>query len=210
MATVKRVDGDYRIVSVNPEDNVTVTTNTFEVQGNLDISGNLTYINVTELNIADPFILLNSSNTGSYEPNSGILTHKTESTFAGLRYNQDNQEWQISVDTSTTGETGTWVPIATGTVVSSAAGSNTEIQFNDDGSFGASADFVFDFGNSELTLNGTQRFANIPTAPGAVANTVAVYHQGVGSGGTGVYVKTDTVDDELVSRSKAIVFGIIF
>lgn len=210
MATVKRVDGDYRITTVNDQDTVTVTTHTLEVQGNLDVSGNLTYINVSELNIKDPFILLNSSNTGSYESNSGILTHKTDSTFAGLRYNQDSQEWQVSVDTGTTGETGSWVAIATGTVVSGAAGSNTEIQYNNAGSFGASADFSFDFDNSELTLNGTQRLGNVTSAPAAVANSVAVYYQGVGSGGTGVYVKTDSVDDELVSRSKAIVFGIIF
>ena len=66
MATYKRIDGDYAITTLNSADNVTITTHTLEVVGNLDVSGNLTYINVTELNIQDPFILLNASNTGTY------------------------------------------------------------------------------------------------------------------------------------------------
>jgi hypothetical protein len=37
-----------------------------------------------------------------------------------------------------------------------------------------------------------------------------VYNKAVGSGGTGLYVVSASVDDELVSKSKAIVFGIIF
>jgi hypothetical protein len=59
-------------------------------------------------------------------------------------------------------------------------------------------------------LNGVQTYGNIGTAPSAVANTVSVYHNALGSGGTGLYVKSPAVEDELVSRTKAIVFGIIF
>ena len=53
-------------------------------------------------------------------------------------------------------------------------------------------------------------FGNIATAPTAVANSVAVFHNAEGSGGTGLYVKSPSVEDELVSKSKAIVFAIIF
>jgi hypothetical protein len=39
---------------------------------------------------------------------------------------------------------------------------------------------------------------------------VAVYNKAMGSGGTGLYVKNSQVNDELVSKSKAIVYVIIF
>lgn len=209
MPSYKRIDGDYVITTLNNDDDVIVNTNTLKINGNLDVVGNLTYINVDELNVKDPFIVLNASDTGSFAANSGVLTHVTSSNFAGIRYSEDTDEWQVSSNTSASGETGNWIPIATGNT--NAAGSNTEIQFNDGGSaFGASANLTFDKTTNKLTLQGHQIFGNIATAPDAVANAVAVYHNAEGSGGTGLYVKSPTVEDELVSKSKAIVFAIIF
>jgi len=208
MATYKRIDGDYAITTLNSADNVTITTHTLEVVGNLDVSGNLTYINVTELNIQDPFILLNASNTGSYASNSGVLTHTSVSTFAGIRYNATATQWEISSSTDTTGLTGTWSAIATGNAT--VGGANTQVQFNDGGSFGGNANLTFDKAVSKLTVLGHMVLGNIGTTPIATANAAALYNKAVGSGGTGVYVKSSTVDDELVSKSAAIVFAIIF
>lgn len=208
MATYKRIDGDYAITTLNSADNVTITTHTLEVVGNLDVSGNLTYINVTELNIQDPFILLNASNTGSYASNSGVLTHTAASTFAGIRYNATATQWEISSSTDTTGLSGTWSAIATGNAT--VAGSNTQVQFNDGGSFGGNANLTFDKAVSKLTVLGHMVLGNIGTTPSSTANAAALYNKAEGSGGTGVYVKSSTVDDELVSKSAAIVFAIIF
>ena len=208
MATYKRIDGDYAITTLNSADNVTITTHTLEVVGNLDVSGNLTYINVTELNIQDPFILLNASNTGSYASNSGVLTHTSVSTFAGIRYNATATQWEISSSTDTTGLSGTWSAIATGNAT--VGGANTEVQFNDGGSFGGNANLTFDKATSKFTVLGHTVLGNIGTTPIATANAAALYNKAVGSGGTGVYVKSSTVDDELVSKSAAIVFAIIF
>ena len=208
MATYKRIDGDYAITTLNSADNVTITTHTLEVVGNLDVSGNLTYINVTELNIQDPFILLNASNTGSYASNSGVLTHTAASTFAGIRYNATATQWEISSSTDTTGLSGTWSAIATGNAT--VGGANTEVQFNDGGSFGGNANLTFDKAVSKLTVQGQMVLGNIGTTPSSTANAAALYNNVEGSGGTGVYVKSSTVDDELVSKSAAIVFAIIF
>jgi len=208
MATYKRIDGDYAITTLNSADNVTITTHTVEIVGNLDVSGNLTYINVTELNIQDPFILLNASNTGSYASNSGVLTHTSVSTFAGIRYNATATQWEVSSSTDTTGLTGTWSAIATGNAT--VGGANTQVQFNDGGSFGGNANLTFDKAVSKLTVLGHMVLGNIGTTPIATANAAALYNKAVGSGGTGVYVKSSTVDDELVSKSAAIVFAIIF
>ena len=208
MPTYKRIDGDYVITTINSQDRVIIDTNTVEIQGNLDVSGNLTYINVEELNIRDPFILLNASNTGSYASNSGILTHKTATAYAGLRWSNTAAQWQVSNNTSQSGETGTWVNILND--ADGAAGANTQIQFNDGDAFGASANLTFDKAVNRVTLQGHQVFGNIVTDPGATANAVALYHNQAGTGGTGLYFRDPVDADELVSRRRAILFGIIF
>ena len=213
MNTKKRIDGDYYIETINTEDRVYINTNTMEVDGNLVVSGNITYINTEILDVKDPFIVTNSSNTSTYASNAGLLTHKTASTFAGIRYNTTDNKWEISTSTSETGETGTWNEIGTASA-GSVAGANTQVQFNNEGSFGASANFTFT-DTSQLNVAGN---INLTTglqladsaAPGSVANTTVLYGNVAGSGGTGVYFVDGSTADELVSKSKAIVFGIIF
>jgi len=213
MNTKKRIDGDYYIETINTEDRVYVTTNTMEVDGNLVVSGNITYINTEVLDVKDPFIVTNSSNTATYASNAGLLTHKTASTFAGIRYNSTDNKWEISTSTSESGETGTWNEIGTAEA-GNVAGANTQVQFNDSGSFGASANLTFTDTNQlniagNINLTTGLQLADTST-PGSVANTTVLYGNVAGSGGTGVYFVDGSTADELVSKSKAIVFGIIF
>jgi hypothetical protein len=205
MATHKRVDGTYYINTVNSIDNVEITTHTVKVFGNLDVQGNITYIDTTELEVTDPFITLAANNTGAYS-NVGILAQKASApnTYASLRWNTNSGTWQISSDNST------FVDIASGNTSTTPGGANTDIQFNNAGGFGGNVNYSFDVANARVTLQGHQVFGNIATAPAAVANSVAVFHNAEGSGGTGLYVKSPSVEDELVSKSKAIVFAIIF
>ena len=209
MTTYKRIDGDYYIQTIDPpEQKVYIDTDT-TVSGNLTVQGNLTYINVDELNIRDPFILLNSSNTNTYASNSGILTHETASSFAGIRYNATAGVWELSVNTDSTGLAGTWDTIDSGGGGIPGA-PTTSIQFNDGGTFGGDAALTFDAANAKVTLQGHQVFGNIASAPAAVANSVAVYHNAEGGGGTGLYARTTVTEGELINKTKAIVFSLIF
>ena len=150
----------------------------------------------------------------TYAGNSGVLTHKTASTFAGIRYSVAEGYWELSTDTSETGETGTWSQIGTA-VAGSVAGANTQVQFNNAGAFGASANFTFT-DTSQLNVGGN---INVTTglqladsaAPGAVTNTTVLHGGIAGSGWKQAFYFVDgSTTDELVSKSKAIVFGIIF
>jgi hypothetical protein len=209
MTTYKRIDGDFYIQTVYPpEQKVYIDTDT-TVSGNLVVQGNLTYINVTELNVTDPFILVNASNTATYSSNSGLLTHKTSSDYAGIRYNSNSNSWEISTSTSSSGITGSWTPIATGNTVV-PGGSNTAVQFNNSGTFGGNAAFAFDYATSRLTINGTTALGYSSVPPTSVANTATMVANTAGSGGTGIYFTNGSNQDELVSKSKAIVFSIIF
>ena len=209
MKSFKRVDGDYTIELINNTDVLTLDCETVEVTGNLQVTGNVTYIDTEVLQVTDPFITLNKSNTDSYSSNSGIITHKTGSTFAGLRWNDTDNQWEISNSTNEDGTSGSWSEIGTA-VAGSVAGSNTHIQFNNSGSFGGEAAFVYDYDANQIGLDGSIRLTDQSSAPANVAGATVLYANTVGSGGSGIYFVDDSASDELVSKSKAIVFGIIF
>ena len=103
MATYTRVSGDYNIVSIDPTvDNVNITTSSLNVTGNLNVAGNITYITVESFTVDDPFITIAGNNSGTlgtapYQE-QGIVTRTSGSTYAGLRFDNGTQEWQISDD----------------------------------------------------------------------------------------------------------------
>lgn len=201
MSAYKRVDGDYVITSINDTDNVVVQTHTVKIEGNLDVIGNVTYIQSTELDISDPFITLAANNNGGYS-NVGILAQYNNSpnTFASIRYNVSSNQWEYSVDNVT------FLTFSSASV----AGSNTYVQFNDSGAFGANVNLTFDKATSILAINGYQNFKVTGSTPSAPASGFALYANTTGSGGTGAFIKSADVDDELVSKAKAIVYSIIF
>jgi hypothetical protein len=138
----------------------------------------------------------------------GLLAQTGPTTFAGLRYDTTANMWQISSSVyGNGGPVTSYANIATGNAT--VAGANTSIQFNNSGSFGANTRFSYDFANSRVTLTGSQAFGNTAT-PTNVSNAIVVYSNVVSGGGTGLYVTSASAAGELVSKSKAIVYSIIF
>lgn len=230
MATFKRVDGDYSITTVNSTDNVNITTHTVHVYGNLDVVGNVTYIESTELKVDDPFITVAANNVGAGNsaafPNQGLVTQTGGNTFAGLRFHNDTGEWQISASVDAAGEPiSAYQPIGVATA-GLPGGPLDSIQYNaGSGTFGGNSGFTYDVANAQVQLTSTELLiqsanasidgavvlANIATVPAAaVANSVQLFHNAAGSGGTGLWFQDPATSDELVSKSKAIVFSIIF
>lgn len=214
MATYKRIDGDYRITTVNSADTVTVETHTMEVVGNLNVRGNITYIETSELKVDDPFITVAANNTGSGNtalfPDQGLVAQTGTASFAGLRFNNDTSEWQISPSVTADGSPITAYQTIGTAAAGSPGGSTADIQFNAGGNtFGGNAAFQYDAANTRVQLQGPLLLGNIGTAPTAVANQVAVYHNQESFGGSGLFVKSATVEDELVSRARAIAFSLI-
>ena len=118
-------------------------------------------------------------------------------------------------------------------------GSNTSVQFNDSGDLGGDTNFTYDGFNvnvGDTTINSGSIFTNSTNSdlevyangsgtvylrsvlkleneaadPTSVSNHNQLYSKSPGSGGTGLYFVNDSSSGELVSKSKAIVFGIIF
>ena len=200
MSAQKNVSGNYTITLA--QGNGVMTIN-----GDLDVLGNITYVD--QLNVNDPFITVAGNNTGTIT-SMGMVAQKTSTTFAGLRFNTLTQQWEISSSVDADGgEVLPYQPLSSGGA-GTVAGSNTQIQFNQADAFGASANLSFDYVNNRLTLQGHQVLGNIGSAPAYAGNGTAVYGNTVGPGGTGVYVKNAQVDDELVSRKRALMYGFIF
>ena len=216
MATYKRIDGDYNITTLGTDDNVRITTHTVIIDGNLAVEGNVTYIETTDLIVDDPFILIAANNTGTGSgalfTEQGMVTQTGGNAFAGLRFNNNTLSWQISPDVYSNGAPITaYIDIGTAASAALPGGNITDIQYKASANtFGGSGSLTFDAANARVTLQGHQVFGNIVTAPTAVANAVALYHNAMGSGGTGLYIRTPAVQDELVSKTQAIVFGLIF
>jgi hypothetical protein len=207
MTTFKTTSGDYTI-SMGPYDTGNgVWEGTLTINGNVDVVGNISY--VTDLKVNDAFIIVAGNNTGTVT-SMGLVAQKTSNTFAGLRYNTITSQWEISSTVYANGAPvgSSYSPIAVGTPA--AAGANTQVQFNNDNVFGANVNLTYDYAASKLTLNGHEVLGNIGTTPSAVANSVAIYNNAEGAGGTGLFITSTTVTDELISLTKAKLFAIIF
>ena len=74
MNNFKRVDGDYTIQIIDEDNVLTLDSTTVAVTGNLEVSGNVTYINTEQLNVNDPFLALNDNEANNFSSNAGLLT----------------------------------------------------------------------------------------------------------------------------------------
>jgi hypothetical protein len=201
-STYKNISGDWHI-------SVEGGIGTVYVDGNLDVSGNITY--VSELAVNDAFIAVAANNSGSTTSMGLLATKVANTSFAGLRFNTTTSEWQISPSVYANGAPiSAYQAILSGGGSAFVAGSDTQIQFNQSNTFGASANLTYDYANNKLTIQGYEVFGNIGSTPTAPSNAVAVYNNAQGAGGTGLYVKSSTADDELISLTKARLYSIIF
>lgn len=203
MSTVKNTSGDYTITVTNGTGIFTVNAANIKLNGQVTQIGNTTTV--------FDFITVAANNTGAIT-DMGLIAQKTSNTFAGFRFDTVANTWQISSSVLANGApVAAYANLATsGAANSTVAGSNTQVQFNQSGAFGATANLTFDYANNTLAIQGYQVLGNIGTTPSTPSNAVALYNNTVGGGGTGVYVLSSSVNDELVSKSKAIVYGIIF
>jgi hypothetical protein len=181
---------------------------TIFIDGSVDVTGNVTTIN--DLAVDDAFIIVAANNTGTVTSMGLVATRVANTSFAGLRYDATANAWQISTSVTQSGApVATYANIVTGTGTTPPGGANTQIQFNNSGVFDATANLTFDTATNRLALIGHQALANVAT-PANVSNSVVIYSNAVSAGGTGVYFTSAAAADELVSKSKAIVFSIIF
>ena len=202
MATYKNISNDWYIT-------VDSGVGTIYVDGNLDVTGNITY--VSEIAVNDAFIIVAANNTGTVNDMGLVATKVANSSYAGLRFDVTANAWQISSNVYANG-----APIAAYANLSAGGtgmpgGNVRDIQINDGaGAFTASGTLQYDIANTKLTLSGHEVLSNIGTTPAVTANSVAIYNKAVGIGATGLYVVGTGVNDEVIGATRARLYSIIF
>jgi hypothetical protein len=103
MATVKSLNSDYNITNkINPLANVTISTNTVFIDGNLFVGGNSTNVYKTDLNVTDNTIMVNAGETGPGVTlnTAGLAVDRGSLANVAILWNEALGAWTLSNDGS--------------------------------------------------------------------------------------------------------------
>ena len=213
MSQTKKVSGAYTIAATGG----TTIDSALTVTGNLTITGTTTTVETTNTEITDRIILLNKGESGAGVTGvtSGIEIERGSTANALLVFDDSTDTFRISYDGGSTFTT----------IATSVGGSGLESIVEDTTpQLGGDLDingFNITSANTNQDINiipsGTGNVVvdsgirlNDQSAPSAVTNSTIVYAAATTGGGTGVHFVDGSTTGELVSKTKAIVFGLIF
>jgi hypothetical protein len=214
MSTNKRISGDYNLETISG--NVGITSDVV-ITGNLTVTGTSTEITSTDTAITDRVITLNDGETGAGVTGgtSGLQIDRGTETDARIVFDESDDMWKIDSGS------GSLVAIATssggGIGITNVVEDTTpqlggDLDVNGQSIISASNGniVVAPNGSGELQIDGTAIRVENSSAPSAETGYNKLYAGTVSSGGSGLFFVNDDASDELVSKSKAIVYGIIF
>jgi len=213
MSQTKRIGGAY---TISASGGMTID-NELTVTGNLTITGTTNSVETTNTRIKDRIITYNDGEsaagvTGQY---AGIEIDRGSVANTLFVFDESDDKWKISTDggssytrqmvTSTNGLTevvedttpqlGGDLDINGKNIISGT--SNEDIQ-------------LIPSGSGKVTIEAPLKLNDQAITPTSVAGATLVYADTAAGGGTGIYFVDGSTNDELVSKSKAIVYGLIF
>ncbi len=223
MNLIKRIKGDLRFESlkVDPDDvspepllhDMTIETNELTILGDLTVTGTTTTVNSEETLILDPILTLNSGELGAGVTldYSGIEIDRGSSLDVALRYNDISDRWEATDDGTSfyalapdlssfdlvndlTPQLGGDLDVNGFTITSA---SNGDVVLDADGT----GLIKFD---QEITIQEQL------SAPGTTVGYNKLYAKLPEEGGSGLFVKNATINDELITREKALIYALFF
>lgn len=211
MSANKRITGDYNIETVSG--NVGITSDVV-ITGNLTVTGTSTEIVSTDTAITDRVITLNDGEVGAGVTGvtSGIEIDRGSSTNARLVYDESVDTWKldngsgalVAIATSAGGGVGITEVVEDTTP---QLGGDLDVNGHNIGEASSDVTILAD----EVNLDADAvRILNNPGTPSSESGYNKLYSATPSSGGSGLFFTNDSTSDELVSKSKAIVYGIIF
>ena len=206
MSEVKKVTGDY---TIDPTGSVNLNSNT-TITGNLTVIGATTTVTTTDTNITDRVLLLNNGEsgagiTGRY---SGLEFDRGSSNNALLVFDENDDTFKISTDGGST-----YANILTEVVqdTSPQLGGDLDVSGFNITSATSNQDInIVPNGTGNVAIEGGLKLNDQASAPSSVSGSSILYAATAAGGGTGVFFVDGSTSDELVSKSKAIVYGLIF
>jgi hypothetical protein len=206
MTVYKRANSDFVITNkATFPANTVIATHTLFVDGNLLVGGNTSVITKTDLAVTDNIIVLNSGEAGSgvtlgyagIEVDRGLLPN------TALRWDEVSDRWQVSVD-----------GITYGNIVTSSGSGAFQIEIDTAPVLGGPLQtnaYPISSGNSyPVSFNSNLAVKNTSTAPSPIAGYDVIYAQTPGTGGSGLYVTNNTVQNkELATQRRNIVYSLV-
>ena len=214
MSQTKRVSGAYTIAATGG----TTVDSALTVTGNLTITGTTTTVETTNTEIVDRVITLNKGESGAGVTGvtSGIEIDRGSTANALLVFDDSTDTFRISYDG---GSSFTTVATSVGgsgleNIVEDTTpqlGGDLDINGFNITSANTNQDInIIPSGTGNVVVDSGIRLNDQVGAPSAVTNTTIVYAAATTGGGTGVHFVDGSTTGELVSKTKAIVFGLIF
>jgi len=213
MSQTKKVSGDYTIVATGG----TTIDSALTVTGNLTITGTTTTVETTNTEITDRIILLNKGESGAGVTGvtSGIEIERGSTANALLVFDDSTDTFRISYDGGSTFVTVSTTVGGSGleNIVEDTTpqlGGDLDINGFNITSANTNQDInIIPSGTGNVVVDSGIRL-NDQSAPSAVTNSTIVYAAATTGGGTGVHFVDGSTTGEMVSKTKAIVFGLIF
>lgn len=214
MAKIEKVTGD---LTLDPTGNINLNSNTI-VNGDLTVVGSSTSVETTNTEIADRQIVLNKgeSGTGVTGVYSGIEIERGSTANAWFVFDESTDTFRVSTDGGVS-----FVNVLTGVggsgmenVVEDTTpqlGGDLETNGYNIVSAQSNEDIqLIPSGAGRVTIDAPLKITHQDSTPAASTDATIVYAGDAGSGGSGVFFVNGSTSDELVSKTKAIVYGIIF
>jgi hypothetical protein len=213
MSQTKRVSGAYTIAATGG----TTVDSALTVTGNLTITGTTTTVETTNTEITDRIILLNKGESGAGVTGvtSGLEIDRGSTANALLVFDDSTDTFRISYDGGSSFVTVSTTVGGSGleNIVEDTTpqlGGDLDINGFNITSANTNQDInIIPSGTGNVVVDSGIRL-NDQSAPSAVTNSTIVYAAATTGGGTGVHFVDGSTTGELVSKTKAIVFGLIF
>ena len=215
MSLNKRIKGDYIIESIDSGDTITLhQAGGITIDGDLIVTGTNTTVNTTDVTITDNIIVLNSGEVGAgiTAGSAGIEIDRGSEPDVRVRYNETSDRWEATDD----GSAYYGLDIAGSGVtdlindLSPQLGADLDVNGFSITSAGSGNIVLVASGTGLVKIDQDLSFLEQVTDETSTASYNKIYAKATGVGGTGLFMVNSTTTDELVSKKKALAFGILF
>lgn len=213
MAKTERITGAYNLSATG---GITLASDT-TVSGNLTITGTTTTISATQTEIKDRVIVLNDGESGAGVTGrySGLEIDRGSSDNAFIVFDENDDTFKVSTDNGSTFDallTGVGAGL-TAVVQDTTPQLGGDLDINSFNIVSAQSNEDIQLvpnGTGRVTIASALKLNDLASAPASATGATLLYADTAAGGGTGVYFVDGSTSDELVSKSKAIVYGLIF
>lgn len=205
MARTERVTGN---LTLDPTGDLLVLADA-SITGNLTVNGTTTTITTTDTAIKDRQIVLNDGETGAGVTGrySGLEIERGSTVNALLVFDETTDTFVISTDGGSSYGSITQVVDD----VTPQLGGDLDVQGFNIVTATSNADIhLVPSGTGRVTIEAPLKLNKQASTPSSAAGSTLLYASTATGGGTGVFFVDGGISDELVSKSKAIVYGLIF